>query len=171
MTLGYPPTSLAPGINKMNHKRAQSHERGAHQLLNNQNMALRGGSVPFGDINGQAVLPNQNQVLNRTNNMQIFQEINAKKGIKTGMTFNTQNLIEQSNQIHGSGGSMQTSRKKRQILHDNLINSRGTNRLPNQYENDFTLMQNSQMSNTGTTALDMISPLRYYSSKNQSFPI
>lgn len=48
----------------------------------------------------------QHHVLNRTNNLNLLQEINSKKGIKTGMAFNTQNLIEQSHQIHSSGGSV-----------------------------------------------------------------
>ena len=79
------------------------------------------------------------------------------------MAFNTQNLIEQSHQIHSSGGSVQTSRKKRTIMHDNLMNSRGNQRLPNQYENEFSIMNNPPLANTATTGLEVVSPLRYYS--------
>jgi len=51
-------------------------------------------------------MSNHLNVLNRTSNLNMLQDINPKKGIKTGMAFNTQNLIEQSHFIHGSAGSV-----------------------------------------------------------------
>jgi len=73
-------------------------------------------------------------MLNRTTNvsgvstLQDYSGSHGKKGLKSGMSFQANHMIDTGHQAP-SAGSVQTQRKRRQIMHDNLTNSRGASRI------------------------------------------
>ena len=112
---------------------------------------------------------NRNQNTQGTTNLQELQ--NHKKGIKSGMSFNTNTLIESNVPAPpGTTGSVQTTRKRRAIMHDNLTNSRGTNRIQQNMEGDLNMNPMDARNNSSGQAMGigMISPPTLPGSRQQN---
>lgn len=97
---------------KAHHKRAQSHERGTSNHLNfhNNNIGLRAGSLQMADT----LSPQMG--LNRQNNGTMLQDIKQKGG--KHQTYGQQFPNQMVSNIQ------QANRKRRHIMHDNLVNNR-----------------------------------------------
>jgi hypothetical protein len=104
--------------------------------------------------NGYGPMLNRTANVTGVSNLNDSQYNHGKKGVKSGMGFNNNNLIDTGHHMP-TAGSVQTQRKRRQIMHDNLTNSRGAQRMQ-QFQNTEDMSQYTGGRNGG--AIGMQSP-------------